>query len=181
MISHLGVANHYISPVGKLPLLVDVDCRIERLSELYGEFYSDAWCILLAILTFDLVQILSFRTTLCQPMVKLIKQNKRTNLVGPRILIFISWKVVHKEIINIIINVIIKHRNKKLRLTWGTPSSNAASTKLSRSCRREPADITWQFTRSDTKRTKYRASSHLELFKQSFNERINNSTHCKWK
>ena len=34
--------NTDISPVGVLPLLVDVDCLIERPSELYGEFYSDA-------------------------------------------------------------------------------------------------------------------------------------------
>ena len=63
------------------------------------------------------------------------------------------------------------------RRTCGTPSSNAASTKLSSNCRREPAEITWQLTRSETKRTKYRASSHLELFRQSFNDRISNSTH----
>ena len=34
--------NTDISPLGVLPLLVDVDCLIERPSELYGEFYSDA-------------------------------------------------------------------------------------------------------------------------------------------
>ena len=63
------------------------------------------------------------------------------------------------------------------RLTCGTPSSRAASTKLSRSWRRDPADRTWQLTKSAKNRTKYLDSSHLALFKLSFKARSSISTH----
>ena len=63
--------------------------------------------------------------------------------------------------------------------TCGTPSSRAASTKLSRSWRRDPAERTWQLTKSAKKRTKYLDSSHLALFRFSFNVRSSNSTHWR--
>ena len=65
-------------------------------------------------------------------------------------------------------------------ITWGTPSSRAASTKLSNNCSKDPAEMTWQFTKSAIKRTKYLASSHFDPdFKHSFKFRMSNSTHSQ--
>ena len=51
--------------------------------------------------------------------------------------------------------------------TCGTPSSRAASTKLSRSWSREPAETTWQFTRSDMNLNRNLASAQRKLFNAS--------------
>ena len=156
-------------------------CQIGTHEELYDVFYYGAWYILPMNPAFYPIQILFSRIILAQPMVTQIKQNKQTNHVEPIIkLIVISGRRHNLEVgggwdlISYPLEVLLLWF-----FTCGTPSSNAASTKLSNNWRRDPAEMTWQFTRSETKRTKYRASSHLELFKQSFNDRIRSSTHWK--